>query len=111
MARVLGALFSESASGKFGRLLVFRRGRNFTNVSIFRPARKSNTNKQIILRKVYGLILADIRIMNDDLKKEYRKKAYGLNMDGNNVFYKEVFPWVYDSRCGDTRCGFGTCKS
>jgi len=109
MARVLGALLSESAWGKFGRLLVFRRGVNYGSVLVMREPRKTRTPKQIIIRKIYGLIQADYRIMSEEMTKEYRVKAYGKQMSGHNIFYQEVFPWIYESICGDSHCGFGTC--
>ncbi len=110
MANVIGALFSERAWGKFGKSLIFRRGGSMDSVTFARPHKKSDTNKQMMVRMIYGLIQADYRIMGESLRTYFRGLASGKNMSGHNLFYKTVFPWIFKSRCGETRCGFARCN-
>lgn len=109
MANIIGALLSERAWGKYGRTLIFRRGGNTDCVMFATPQRKSNTHKQLMIRKIYGLIQADYRIMGEGLRTYFRGLARSNHMTGHNVFYKRVFPWIFKSRCGETHCGFGRC--
>lgn len=111
MAKVLGALFSEQARGKFGRVLSFRVGGRFPSVRASLPKRDPLTPPQLSIRKIYGLINADWRIASDTIRNYFRDLSVGKHMSGHNVFYQFAFRWIFDSRCGDTRCGFGRCSS
>lgn len=110
MARVLGALLSEQAWGKFGRILVFRRGNSFDTVRVQTPYKDKDSNPQSVIRKTYGLIQEDWRVSNDAIREEYILKAKGKNITGHNAFYKEFFRWIHKGVCGDGHCGITTCR-
>lgn len=110
MARCIGPLLSESARGKFGRGMIFGRVKNFLTVRFATPPRYTRTNPQDVIRRIYGIIVADWRIASQSIKDIYVEKAKGKPLLATNTFYVEFFRWMFDARCGDSRCGIGRCQ-
>jgi len=107
MARCLSPLFSESARGKFGRSLIFGRVKNWPTVRFATPPRFTQTNPQKVIRRIYGIIIADWRIADQSIKNIYVEKAKGKPLLPVNTFFEEFFWWMFEARYGDSHYGIG----
>ena len=92
MAKTKGALFSQSARGKIGALVIEEQksGQYIKSKSV---KKHIPTTKQKEKRRVYGQAIQAWRALPADLKEVFNIKASLLNISGFNLFVKYFTTW------------------
>jgi len=88
MAKLINALFSNSAHGRFGGL-VYELGRYGQYVKVHVPQHKKPTDAQLQQNYFFGVVVDAWRELTDEQKAEWSTKAAPLNMTGYNLYVKE----------------------
>lgn len=88
MAKTKNALFSTTAKGKVGPLVVENNKKTQYIKTNIKPKDKK-TPKQLKKRKLYGQAVAYWKAFTPQEKKEYNVRAKPLKISGFNLFIKE----------------------
>lgn len=88
MAKTKNALFSTTAKGKVGPLVVENNKKTQYIKTNIKPKDKKTT-KQLEKRKRYGQAVQAWRALTPEEKKEYNQRAKPLKISGFNLFIKE----------------------
>lgn len=88
MVKLIGALFSNIARGKFGAI-VYQTG-NFGQIATtFTPQRKKPTQAQKDLNYAFGATADNWRNLTAEQKQVWIDNAKGMRMTGYNLYIKE----------------------
>lgn len=88
MVRVSAPLGSMQARGKMG-CLIYEVGRYGQYCKMYTPQRKRPSEAQKEQNYKFGTAADKWRILSDEEKEEWTKRAVGLKMTGFNLFIKE----------------------
>lgn len=88
MAIVINPFGSISAHGKFGGL-IYQSGKWGQIVKGHVPQRGKPSKLQLIQNYLFGITADKWRLLTDEQKEEWDKKASGLKMSGFNLYIKE----------------------
>ena len=88
MSKVRGALFSLTASGKLGDMLIFQGGMGATRVYPHKPKRDPKSPAQLSHRASYQSAVSYWRALNEDERDFYSVLGGQHAMTGYNYFMK-----------------------
>lgn len=96
MAKVKGALHSDSAGGKFACQMIFRRGKQGAVVTKFYKPGSANpfvpSEAQLFQREKYGQAVEAWRALTSEEKAVFNEQAKSLDLSGWNLFFKQYTP-------------------
>ena len=97
MAKTIGSLLSQSASGLFANTLIFRQHPKGDAVYFHIPRKYKGKKSTLVQRFLYGMILADWRICPDNIRLEFHELAKSKPYYGVQAFYKFWFDMAWNS--------------
>jgi len=106
MAKVINPFGSISAHGKFAGL-IFQSGRWGQIIKGHVPQRKKPSKLQLVQNYLFGVTADEWRLLTDEQKEEWNKKASGKKMTGFNLYIKENMKHPGEVLYGSARYGQG----
>lgn len=88
MVKLMNALFSNSAQGRYGGI-VYQVGRFGQYARVHVPQRYRPTEKQLQQNYFFGVAADGWRVLTDEQKAEYNTRAVPFRITGFNLYIKE----------------------